>query len=305
VTAALNNTEQPYEVVCRDSDPDWIRHRMSMVGASEASAIVGANKYDDALSVYLRKRGLVQDLEESEPMRWGKLLETPIANEFCLRTGRTAFGGGELLRSTRWPFMGCTLDREITRPDRPDPGVLEIKTAGPWLEDEWSEGVPLGYQVQVQHQLAVTGRKWGSVAALIGGQKLVWCDVEWHAAFIATLTAKMSEFWQCVTDGTPPPASLTEVGRAALERLYPNDNGQTISLDAEAVEWYEELTEITEREKELKTRKTAIQARVIETLGEATYGMLPHGRGRFSAKWIEKAAFSVKPQRYREVRRLK
>lgn len=303
--SAAQQVGAPFEVIPVDGHTDWLRQRGMMIGASEAAAIMGANKYEDALSVYLRKRGLAPEKDETEPMRWGKLLETPIAEEFAFRTGRKAFGGGELMRSNLYPFMGCTLDREQACDERPDPGVLEIKTAGPWMLDDWAEGLPVAYQIQVQHQLIVTGRRWGSVAALIGGQQLKWADVELHEPFAKALTAKLEQFWDCVERGIAPPASLTEAGRAALDRMFPQDSGETIALSAEAIEWYDELEQIGTREAELRKRKTALQAQVIEQLAEATYGALPHGRGRFSAKWIEKQPYSVKATRYREVRRLK
>lgn len=303
--SAATQLPNPYEVVPVDDSTDWLKQRMAFVGASEAAAIMGASKYEDALSVYLRKRGLAPEKEETEPMRWGKLLEAPIAQEFAERTGRRVFGGGELMRSAIYPFMGCTLDREQSSVEHADPGVLEIKTAGPWMLDDWQEGLPVAYQIQVQHQLVVTGRRWGSVVALIGGQQLKWADVELHEPFAKALIAKLEQFWRCVERGTPPPASMTEAGRAALDRMFPQDSGETIALSADAIEWYDELEQIAVQEGELRKRKTAIQARVIEQLGEATYGALPHGRGRFSAKWIEKQPYTVKATRYREVRRLK
>lgn len=305
MSAAEQIERVPFEVIPVNDNTDWLQQRMAFIGASEAAAIMGASRYEDALSVYLRKRGLAPEKEETEPMRWGKLLETPIAEEFGVRTGRKVFGGSALMRSTIHPFMGCTLDREQARSERSDAGVLEIKTAGPWIADEWDEGIPVAYQVQVQHQLIVTGRRWGSVAALIGGQQLKWADIELHENFAKTLIAKLEQFWECVERGTPPPASLSEAGRKALDRMFPQDSGETISLTAEAIDWYEQLEEITAQEAALKKKKTALQVQVIEQLGEATYGALPHGRGRFSAKWIEKAPYQVKAQRYREVRRLK
>lgn len=303
--SAAQQVGAPFEVIQVDGNDGWLRQRMAFIGASEAAAIMGASRYDDALSVYLRKRGLAPEKEENEPMRWGKLLEAPIAEEFALRTGRKVFGGSALMRSTIYPFMGCTLDREQQCSERTDPGVLEIKTAGPWVADEWQEGIPVAYQVQVQHQLVVTGRRWGSVTALIGGQQLKWADIELHEPFARALVAKLEQFWECVERGAPPPAGLTEAGRAALDRMFPHDTGETVLLSAEAIDWYEQLEEITAQEAALKKKKTAIQVQVIEQLGEATYGALPHGRGRFSAKWIEKSAYQVKAQRYREVRRLK
>jgi hypothetical protein len=48
-------------------------------------------------------------------------------------------------------------------------GSLEIKTKDPWAEFFDEEGnPPLEVMVQHQHQLAVSGFEWGSIAVLMG-----------------------------------------------------------------------------------------------------------------------------------------
>ena len=61
-----------------------------------------------------------------------------------------------VLGYTAQEAMLANLDREVVG-HIDGPGVLEIKTAGYHSAPQWEEGIPVAYQCQVLHQLAVTG----------------------------------------------------------------------------------------------------------------------------------------------------
>jgi predicted phage-related endonuclease len=65
--------------------------------------------------------------------------------------------------------------------------ILECKTAGIHGARLWKDGVPEYVQLQVMHQLAVTGHKAADVAVLIGGQELRIFRIERDEALIARL----------------------------------------------------------------------------------------------------------------------
>ena len=75
-----------------------------------------------------------------------------------------------MLRHPTKPWMLANLDREIVGQDEVQ--VLECKTVGINGAKLWRDGVPEYVQVQVMHQLAVTGQQAADVAVLLGGQKL-------------------------------------------------------------------------------------------------------------------------------------
>ncbi len=111
-------------------------------------------------------------------MEWGKRLEAPIGEKYAQVTGRVVARAPELVRVH--PLLPCmlgTVDFDVIDPKR-GPGILEVKTLGLHRADEWCDEPPVHYAVQLQHYMAVTGAQWGSFAALIGGQRFVWKDVE-------------------------------------------------------------------------------------------------------------------------------
>ena len=82
------------------------------------------------------------------------------------RRSRTPIGFDQSLLAI--PFMLANIDREVV--GVPGVQVLECKTAGEFGSRLWKDGVPEYVQLQVQHQLAVTGKAAADVAVLLCGQ---------------------------------------------------------------------------------------------------------------------------------------
>ena len=67
-------------------------------------------------------------------------------------------------------IIESNIDREVTGSSEVQ--ILECKTAGINGVKLWKDGVPEYVQLQVMHQLAVTGKQAADVAVLLGGQHL-------------------------------------------------------------------------------------------------------------------------------------
>src|SRR5262249_19616279 len=139
-------------------------------------------------------------------------------------TNRCTYDPGDyhIVRHQDASWMLATPDRIVTdyedpRPPLPQPmqavnevahlkipGVLELKTASAWNQKDWKDEPPLVYQVQLQHQLAVTGHLWGSIAVLIGGSTFLWSDLPRNEEFIARLMKAEHEFWQRIERSCAP-----------------------------------------------------------------------------------------------------
>src|SRR6185437_1023395 len=66
---------------------EWLAARQSGIGSSEAATACGINPYDTPLSLYLRKIGQGEPIEETAAMRWGSRLEPVIADAYSEETG--------------------------------------------------------------------------------------------------------------------------------------------------------------------------------------------------------------------------
>jgi putative phage-type endonuclease len=292
----------------------WLERRRAGTGGSDAPVVLGLSSWKSPLALWAEKTGLVREpsLEEVEYVEWGHILEEPIAAKYIKVTGRTLIDHGRYairIHPDR-PWMHCTIDREIAchtamPPDQPTdgPGDLSIKNAGAYKAKDWEDEPPLPYQVQLQHELAVTGLRWGSFAVLIGGNKFHWCDVPRNERFISYLIEKEEEFWDLVQRGAPPPADASDSTREVLLRLYPKDTGDSVALPPEASEWAEQLRLLKEQIKSAEALKQDFENKIKAAIGNATIGLLPDGG--FTWKSQHRDGYTVAPTDFRVLREIK
>ncbi|WP_213298044.1 YqaJ viral recombinase family protein [Paraburkholderia sacchari] len=211
------------------SREDWLEVRKNGIGGSDAAAAVGLNPYMSPLELWLIKTGRDANLprpdpqDTSEPIYWGTLLEPIVAASYTKQTGNKVRRVNAVLQHPTIPFMLANVDREVV--GCRDVQLLECKTAGEFGARLWRDGVPEYVQLQVQHQLAVTGRQAADVAVLICGQKLEVHRIARDDALIARLIELEAAFWRFVETDTPPDADGSDSADRALRCLYPGTGG--------------------------------------------------------------------------------
>jgi putative phage-type endonuclease len=211
------------------SREDWLEVRKNGIGGSDAAAAVGLNPYMSPLELWLSKTGRDASLpkpdsdDTTEPVYWGTLLEPIVAASYTKQTGNKVRRVNAVLQHPTIPFMLANVDREVV--GNRDVQLLECKTAGEFGARLWRDGVPEYVQLQVLHQLAVTGKQAADVAVLLCGQKLEVHRVVRNDALIARLIELEAAFWQFVETDTPPPADGSDSADRALRCLYPGAGG--------------------------------------------------------------------------------
>ncbi|WP_176114818.1 YqaJ viral recombinase family protein [Burkholderia cepacia] len=268
------------------SREDWLAVRRTGIGGSDAAAAVGLHPYMSPLELWLDKTGRADGLpgpdpnDTSSPTYWGTLLEPIVAASYTKQTGNRVRRVNAVLRHPTIPFMLANLDREIV--GVPDVQILECKTAGEFGARLWREGVPEYVQIQVQHQLAVTGKSAAHVAVLLCGQALEVHRIERDEALIERLVELEARFWRFVESDTPPPADGSESADRALRHLYPG-NGETIDFSGDRhlssvfVDLVAVRAEIETRQQLEAQFKQAIQ----EAMGDATRALFETGSVSF------------------------
>lgn len=269
----------------RDSDRGtWLSARRAGIGASDMANIMGlGRKHEDgtawtsAYAVYADKVGPeVGDDDGSEVAHWGNLFEPLLVAEYARRAGTESAPGGELLRSRTHAHLLATLDAELA-PASSSPGVCEVKTTGQGYR--WREGVPVDVQIQIQHQLLVTGAEWGVVVWLpFPERRLQWVEVRPHAEFRDVMLDAARDFWRLVESRTPPPVDGSDSTQAALARLYPETDGSTLALGPEWARAVDEFASVKAQLKELEIQEKNIKAMLHDAMGAAAYATLPDGR---------------------------
>jgi putative phage-type endonuclease len=287
------------------TEKDWLVARRSAIGASEAPIILGVSPFKRPMELFAEKLEVVERDAETDGMRWGKILEGPLAEHYAAETRRRLRDPGRytLRRSRAVPWMVATLDREIVEAGaEPVPAPLEIKTTAFRAED-WTDEPPVDVLVQVQHQLAVTGWAWASVAVLIAGRTFRWYDVPRHEPFITKLIEAELVFLAHLRTKTLPRVDGTAGTKAALRALYPQETpGLVVNLPGEAMEWDAQRLRAIAEAKLCEEIKDEAENKLRAALGEAEMGVLPDGT-TYTFKATERKGYVVQPTTVRTLRR--
>ena len=264
---------------------EWLTVRKQGIGSSDAAAAVGLNPYKSQLELWLEKTGRDTSLpkldpqDEDSPAYWGNILEPIVATHYSRRSGHRVRRINAVLQhpDPKLAWMLANIDREVI--GAPEVQILECKTAGINGARLWKEGVPEYVQLQVMHQLAVTGKQAADVAVLLGGQHLEVHRIERDESMIARLIDLERLFWDYVVSDTPPPADGTASADAALRCLYPEDNGQTLdfSQHTELASTYLELKAVRQRIAQQETREAQLKQVLQQAMGEATRAEFAEG----------------------------
>lgn len=260
------------------SRDDWLTVRKNGIGSSDAAAAVGLNPYKSQLELWMEKTGRDGALpkadphDEESPMYWGNILEPIVAAHYARRTNLRVRKINAVLQhpDPDKSWMLANIDREIT--GSPDVQILECKTAGITGARLWKEGVPEYVQLQVHHQLAVTGKRAADVAVLIGGQHLAIYRIERDETMIERLVELERQFWRHVERDDPPPADGSESADQALRYLYPRDDGSILDFKAERnlSACFADLVSIRQAIAEHQKLESQLRQRIEQAMGDAS-----------------------------------
>ena len=261
------------EIIHPKNEAHWLELRMQDITSTDISALYGCSPYSTEYELWHRKRdGKVLDFPENERMKWGTRLEESIAggiandNHFRVRPMK------EYIRDPSLR-IGSSFDYEITgsvhNTVMMEPGLLEIKNVDSlvflktWVEDENGHiEAPPHIEFQVQHQLAVSGRGYAYLGALVGGNRVVMLRRERNEDVIKSIKKKVTEFWESIRENNEPKPDL-EKDAAFISKLYSfAEPGKVLELDEDAemsdmARWYKTFGD---KEKEAKKRKDAVKA---------------------------------------------
>lgn len=262
---------------------DWLEVRKAGIGSSDAGAAVGLHPYKSQLQLWMEKTGrdaglpVVDPNDDQSPMYWGTLLEPIVAAHYTRRTGNRVRRVNAVLQQPEHPWMLANLDREVM--GTPDVQILECKTAGINGASLWRDGVPEYVQLQVMHQLAVTGKQSADVAVLIGGQELQVFRIERNADMIAQLIQLEERFWGYVERDEAPPADGSDSADLALRCLYPRDSGTTLDLsgDLEMSGVFSDLLAVREVMATQSALEAQLKQRIQQRMGDATRAVFESG----------------------------
>jgi len=171
----------------------WREWRHKGIGASDASSIMGENRFKSAAQLLQEKRGPARDFGQNAAMARGTELEPEARRLYVTKTGRDVRPA--CLQSTRYDWLRASIDGLATNHD----AVVEIKCGQSAYRTASQTGcVPDYYYGQMQHILAVAGLDSLDFWCYWPGYPTLLIPVPRNVAYIERLLSKELEFWHHV-----------------------------------------------------------------------------------------------------------
>lgn len=272
---------------------EWLQYRKQGIGGSDAGAICGLNPYCSAIQVYQDKISDIGEDIDNEAMRQGREFEDYVARRFTEATGKKVRRANAMFCSEKHPFMLADVDRMIVGEN----AGLECKTASPYMADKWQDGkIPLSYQIQCHHYMAVCDADAWYIAVLIYGREFKFYKIERDEELIKDLIRIEKDFWKNhVKKGVMPSPDGSKVADSVIAEYYKDSVAESIQLTGfdEKLRRRQELIEVMER---METEKKQIEQEVKMYMGNAEVAE----NEQFHVSWISVSSSRLDEKRLKE-----
>lgn len=271
------------EIIQIENREQWLAERAKDVTSTEVSALYGLSPYKTEFELFHEKRdGLIVKLEENERMKWGNRLESIIAHSAAEEHGWNIQKLDVYMREPTYR-MGSSFDFEILSSEN-GPGILEIKNVDGlqyhknWIDDgQGNIEAPEHIEMQIQHQMEVSGRSWTALVALVGGNQLKVVYRNRDTDIGNDIRQKVAGFWERVLNNVPPPADYSVDADFIIKLHQRANDGELLEADhdLEALIWQYQLLN---KEADAKSRlKDEYRAKILERIGTASKVISQYG----------------------------
>lgn len=250
---------------------DWLKYRKKGITGTDAGAICGLNPYSSAFQIYQDK--ITDEIEEfdNESMRQGRDLEEYVARRFSEETGLKVRRANAIFQNEENPFMLADFDRLIVG----QKAGLECKTVSPYSSDKWNDGnIPLYYQMQVQHYLAVSGFDCWYIAAVVFGREFLIRKIERDEELINYLIDIERGFWynNVLAGIMPEPDGSDNCSEMIAKMYFKGQENKTINLSG-----YKEIldrrADLDKLIKKMEKEKKEIDQKIKMEMQDATVAL--------------------------------
>lgn len=199
----------------------WLELRAKDLTSTEISALFNCNPYMTHFELWHRKKsGISAEFIENDRMKWGTRLQDAIAYGIAEEHGMTIRKMDEYI-SVPELRVGSSFDFSVG-----NEGILEIKNVdylafkSGWIElDSGEIEAPPHIELQVQHQMLVSNRKFAHIGALIGGNDVKVLFRDRDEEILAAIIKASSAFWKSIEDNVEPDPNM-ERDAEFISKLY-------------------------------------------------------------------------------------
>ncbi len=270
------------EVIVPDDESHWLSLRAKDLTSTEISALFNMSPYITEFELYHLKVGnIASSFAENDRSKWGTRLQDSIATGIAKDEGWKIRPMKEYMRIPELR-LGSSFDFAIENTDSStelkDDGLLEIKNVDALIfRDGWLIGddkeveAPPHIELQVQHQLLVSGLEYAWLGALVGGNKVMLSQRRKDETIFEKIKAKAEAFWAQIETGIAPEPNYYrdfEVIKRLNSFATP---GKIIdgSGDVGLIELVKKYKEYGLTKKECEEEQEAIKAQILGWAGDS------------------------------------
>lgn len=285
------------QVITPNNKQHWLELRKQVLTSTDVAALFGCSPYKTVFELWHEKHSEdIIEIEETQRMKWGKRLESSIAR-----------GVSDDLDLNAVPMPGFIVHEDLKIGSSFDwffgtDGILEVKNVdGFQFKQGWEMNdlndleAPPHIELQIQHQLLVSGRTDGIIAALIGGNEVKILKRKADKNIHDAILTKVKWFWD-FKDAPEPDFSRDAEFLISLNQKV--EAGKILTIEDEGItSLVIQYKHHAEKEKEAKQSKDALKAQLLVTIGDVEKVKGPNFS--ISCGMINKEEYTVKPSSYR------
>jgi predicted phage-related endonuclease len=255
----------PTTIVPRDRE-EWLALRSPNLNSTEVGSLFGILKYASIFELWHYKNKSIQcDFTGNERTEWGLALQDSIAAKVAKDNGWT------IRRMDEYMYLpeirlGSSFDFAIGAD-----GIMEVKNVDKFVFlDEWENGeAPLHIEIQVQTQLAVSGRKFVWLVALVGGNEAILIKRERDEAVIKAIIEKVKWFWQTIAEGKEPEPDFKKDAEFIAKLYGYAEPEKVLTAGDDIAQLAAEYKKVGEEIKPLEEKKEELKARLLVAIADA------------------------------------
>lgn len=256
------------------TEAEWHALRAQDLTSTDIAALFGLSPYKTAYELWHEKKaGEPVRIKDNDRMRWGRRLESVVAEGIAEDQGWAVRSFKEY---GRLPDLriGSSFDFRIIAAEH---AILEIKTVDAlafrngWVIEDGFVEAPAHIELQVQHQMLVSGLRRAYIGALIGGNRIELLTREADDAVHAGIIAKAAEFWASIDANTPPAPVMPDDAEAVIRQLQFAEPGKVFDArgDADVASMIARYAALGAQASDIEDQRKAVKAEILQRIGDA------------------------------------
>lgn len=274
------------------NEAEWLALRAQDLTSTDIAALFGLSPYKTAFELWHEKKaGERGDFAENDRMKWGKRLEPAVAAGIAADMGWAIRPMKEYIRLDGLR-LGSSFDFRVQRgsipselpsgnprspADSAEDAHLEIKCVDflvfrdGWVVDEGFIEAPAHIEIQVQHQMLVSGLRRAYIGVMVSGNRIEVIEREADDAVQAGILAKAAEFWRSIDENNPPDPVMPDDAEAVIRMNQYAEPGKFLDArgDAELATLLRDYERLGKDMRQADEDRKVLKAELLQRIGSA------------------------------------